>query len=39
MKSRMVNNTIICLTLLLTYLLMPNVTRLAYSWLYPRERT
>ena len=29
----------ICLTLLLTYLLMPNVTRLAYSWLYLRERT
>jgi len=29
----------ICLTLLLTYLLMPNMTRLAYSWLYPRERT
>jgi antibiotic biosynthesis monooxygenase (ABM) superfamily enzyme len=25
-----------CLTLLLTYVLMPNVTRLFYDWLYPR---
>lgn len=27
----------VCLTLLLTYVLMPNLTRLSYKWLYPAQ--
>ena len=27
----------VCLTLLLSYVLMPTLTKLAYKWLYPRE--